>query len=120
VEVLEKETAPVAEVFREEIFEEPMEASVIPILPDPMAAYAAELDTAEICIKQGLLKAAIDIYHQLLDTDPSLIEIRQKLNEVNAIYLKKWMEAKVIKAPIQPNPFLISPNSIEKKSNTNR
>lgn len=99
--------------------QKPVESNILPMMPDPLEAYTAELQTAEMCIKQGLLKAAIDIYHQLLETDPSLNVIRQKLNEVNAVYLKKWMESKVIKAPVQPNPFLISPPSFEKKTNTN-
>ncbi len=99
--------------------QKPAEATILPLMPDTLEAYAAELQTAEMCIKQGLLKAAIDIYHQLLEVDPGLNEIRQKLNEVNAVYLKKWMESKVIKAPVQPNPFLISPPAFGKKSNTN-
>ena len=39
--------------------------------------------------------------------------------ELVLFYLKKWMESKVIKAPVQPNPFLISPPSFGKKTNTN-
>ena len=97
-----------------------VENTVVYMTPDPLEEYSAELQTADMCIKQGLLKAAIDIYHQLLDVDPSLEAVRHKLNDVNAIYLKKWMESKVIKAPVQPNPFLITPPSFEKKSNTNR
>jgi tetratricopeptide (TPR) repeat protein len=71
-----------------------------PLAPPPapespaLDSLEAKLKTAQICAKQGLLKAAIEIYHQILMERPDLIKVRQELNEVNALYLKKWMESK--------------------------
>jgi tetratricopeptide (TPR) repeat protein len=70
------------------------------------AGFATELAIAELCVKQGLLKAAIDVYQQLLDEDPSLLEVRNRLNDVNAVYLRKWMDSSVLDSTEQSSPFL--------------
>jgi hypothetical protein len=75
--------------------------------------------TADQCIKQGLLKAAIEIYQQLLTTNSGLLEIKQRLNEVNDLYLKKLMDSKDADDSGQLSPFLLSPKPVEKKTNTN-
>jgi tetratricopeptide (TPR) repeat protein len=70
--------------------------------PQPTVAAAAEpsnglesqLNTAALCVQQGLLKAAIDIYQQILEAQPHLTDVRKKLNEANTIYLQKWVESK--------------------------
>jgi tetratricopeptide (TPR) repeat protein len=54
----------------------------------------AKMTTANMCVQQGLLKAAIEIYQQILETKPGLVEVRKKLYEVNALYLKKWVDSK--------------------------
>ncbi len=54
----------------------------------------SQLNTAALCVQQGLLKAAIDIYQQILEVHPHLTDVRKKLNEANALYLQKWVESK--------------------------
>ncbi len=66
----------------------------LPPEPIPIDGLSAQMTTAQICVNQGLLRAAIDIYQQILTTNPDMPEARQKLAEVNALYLKKWMEKK--------------------------
>jgi len=65
-------------------------------LPEPPISNGveAQMSTAGLCIQHGLLKAAIHIYQQILQENPELTEIRAKLNEVNAAYLKQWMQSK--------------------------
>jgi hypothetical protein len=52
------------------------------------------MSTASLCVRQGLLKAAIEIYQQILKTVPDSKEVRKKLNEVNTIYLQQWTQSK--------------------------
>jgi len=65
-----------------------------PLKPALSHSVEAQMTTASLCVQQGLLKAAIDIYQQILKTVPDSAEVRKKLNEVNAIYLKQWMQSK--------------------------
>ncbi len=65
-----------------------------PDQPSTSTGIDAQMTTASLCVQQGLLKAAIDIYQQILKTVPDSVEVRKKLNEVNAIYLKQWMQSK--------------------------
>ena len=44
----------------------------------PMEIYKTQMATADLCIKQGFLKAAIEIYQQLLDLKTGLLEIKKK------------------------------------------
>lgn len=70
----------------------PPPPTALPPEPIPIDGLSAQMATAQICINQGLFRAAIDIYQQILTANPDLPEARQKLAEVNALYLKKWME----------------------------
>jgi tetratricopeptide (TPR) repeat protein len=63
--------------------------------PDSANTFEARMSTANMCVQQGLLKAAIDIYQQLLAANPGLAEVRDKLKEVNDNYLKKWVDSKM-------------------------
>jgi tetratricopeptide (TPR) repeat protein len=67
-----------------------------PVAPvaQPSNGLESQMNTAALCVQQGLLKAAIDIYQQILEVHPHLTDVRKKLNEVNASYLQKWVESK--------------------------
>jgi cytochrome c-type biogenesis protein CcmH/NrfG len=43
---------------------------------------------ASTCVQQGLLKAAIEIYQQLLESNPNSAELQKRLVEVRDIYIK--------------------------------
>jgi tetratricopeptide (TPR) repeat protein len=79
-----------------EITEEESVESLTEPFPEPPISNSveAQMSTASLCIQQGLLKAAIDIYQQILQGRPELTDVRAKLNEVNAKYLKQWMQSK--------------------------
>ncbi|HTA77120.1 MAG TPA: tetratricopeptide repeat protein [bacterium] len=62
--------------------------------PPHLEGVAAQLETADLCLEQGLLKAAIEVYQQILEKNPGLTDVRKKLGEVNAAYLKKFIETK--------------------------
>jgi pentatricopeptide repeat protein len=49
---------------------------------------------AEVCSQKGFLKAAIEIYQQILETNPGSEEARKNLAEVSALYLKKLTGSK--------------------------
>jgi tetratricopeptide (TPR) repeat protein len=52
------------------------------------------ISLAEICSQKGFLKAAIEIYQQILETNPSSEEARKNLAEVSGLYLKKLTGSK--------------------------
>jgi DNA-directed RNA polymerase len=47
------------------------------------------MELASACVQQGLLKAAIEIYQQLLESNPDSTELQKKLIEARDIYIKK-------------------------------
>jgi len=55
---------------------------------------SVQMALAEMCIQHDFLKAAIEIYQQMLEMNPGLAEIRKKLIEINAIYMKRFMESR--------------------------
>ena len=77
---------------------ETVEVLVEPPAQTPsQAVYSNTLENqmamANMCVQQGFLKAAIEIYQQLLEMNPGLVEVRKKLIEINGIYMKKFMES---------------------------
>jgi tetratricopeptide (TPR) repeat protein len=64
-----------------EVFKEPL-TSAASLTEDPLVLASA-------CIQQGYLKAAMEIFQQILETNPSSEDIRKKLGEVSAMYIKK-------------------------------
>ncbi len=53
--------------------------------------YEAQMATAEQCVRQGLLKAAIEIYQHLLDVNSGVIEVKRNTGEENDGFMKKLM-----------------------------
>ncbi len=53
--------------------------------------FEAQLATAEQCVRQGLLKAAIEIYQHLLDENSGIIEVKKSNGEANDNFMKKLM-----------------------------
>jgi tetratricopeptide (TPR) repeat protein len=78
--------------FDEITAEEEVESQPLP--EAPANEIEAQMSTASLCVRQGLLKAAIEIYQQILKTVPDSKEVRKKLNEVNTIYLQQWTQSK--------------------------
>jgi len=64
-----------------EVFNEPL-SSAASLTEDPLVLASA-------CVQQGYLKAAMEIFQQILETNPSSEDIRKKLGEVSAMYIKK-------------------------------
>jgi tetratricopeptide (TPR) repeat protein len=65
-----------------------------PLQPISSNTLETQMAMATRCVQQGFLKAAIEIYQQILETNPGQIEVRKKLIEINAIYMKKFTESK--------------------------
>ena len=53
--------------------------------------FEAQMATAEQCIRQGLLKAAIEIYQHLLDANSGIVEVKRNSGEANDSFIKKLM-----------------------------
>jgi hypothetical protein len=52
------------------------------------------ISLAGVCTQKGFLKAAIEIYQQILESNPGSEEARKNLAEVSALYLKKLTGSK--------------------------
>lgn len=74
---------PLSSAFTEELSED----KDIDSIDDP-------LKLAGVCAQKGFLKAAIEIYQQILETNPGSAEARKHLAEVSALYLKKLTGSK--------------------------
>ena len=74
---------PLSSAFTEELSED----KDIDSIDDP-------LKLARVCAQKGFLKAAIEIYQQILETNPGSAEARKHLAEVSALYLKKLTGSK--------------------------
>jgi tetratricopeptide (TPR) repeat protein len=74
---------PLSSAFTEELSEH----KDIDSIDDP-------LKLAGVCAQKGFLKAAIEIYQQILETNPGSAEARKHLAEVSALYLKKLTGSK--------------------------
>jgi len=55
----------------------------------PQNTFETQMAIAGTCVQHGLLKAAIEVYQQLLESNPNSTEIQNKLIEVRDIYIKK-------------------------------
>ena len=60
----------------------------IPAQSVPQNAFETQMAIASTCVQQGLLKAAIEIYQQLLESNPNSAELQKRLVEVRDIYIK--------------------------------
>jgi hypothetical protein len=63
-----------------------------PSNPASLKAFEPQITMANNLVQQGFLKPAIEIYRQILDTNPHLEDVRNKLKEVNDLFLKKFTE----------------------------
>jgi tetratricopeptide (TPR) repeat protein len=55
----------------------------------PQNTFEIQMTIASTCAQHGLLKAAIEIYQQLLESNPNSAELQKKLIEVRDIYIKR-------------------------------
>ncbi len=62
--------------------------SSIPTQSVPQNIFETQMTIAADCVQHGLLKAAIEIYQQLLESNPNSMELQKKLIEVRDIYIK--------------------------------
>jgi tetratricopeptide (TPR) repeat protein len=52
----------------------------------------SQLAAVRLCLQQGFLKAAIEIYKQILDANSNLSDVRNQLIEVNNLYMQEMGE----------------------------
>lgn len=85
-------TAEVSQSFKETLL--PHDGFVDSNTPTPAQSvlqntFETQMAIADTCVQHGLLKAAIEIYQQLLESNPNSAEVQKKLIEVRDIYIKK-------------------------------
>lgn len=55
----------------------------------PRETFEAQMATANQCVRQGLLKAAIEIYQNLLNPNSGIVEVKRSAGEANDSFRKK-------------------------------